>query len=621
MSPKTKLLCAAWLITCAISCSDDDPGAPSPSDAGSSSERDASARQDNPREGKPREEEPSQREDEQREEPEPTKDAPKSDEDKAEPEATEAADGCGDTKFGSTFAAIQKVILEGHSCTNDACHGAAAMGDLDLRPDVAYKNLIEVKSKLSTQYRIMPGVPNESFLFNKLRAATEPGSVKVEGSSMPSGAAPLSADHLEAMRRWIEAGAPKEGSVGDSITGKSGSIAKLLGSCLPDATPVAIAPLTAPAADEGVRLTMAEFTLPATQEVDVCFAQYYDLSSVVPEEFQDKEKGVFFVNSLRIRQDPQSHHLVIQDPKLGADAVKDPTLGKWACRGGDAQGDECDPLNAGACGSGQCASEVQNKEACIGFGPPDSAASMGQGRVAGAQTAQYYQPPRDGVYSTFPLRGLLYWNSHSFNLTTKDTQLHAWLNLYFAKDRQKELHTLAITKNIAMATGTAPFTTKNYCADWIVPRNALLYNMSSHTHKRGRNFSVDLPDGKRIYQSRIYTDPVEQVFDPPLLFDQESDADRTLRYCADFNNGVKADGSPDLDLVTRLSTMPDRTTCKPVACVAGKVGEACGGADDNAACDSASGKGDGSCDACEITAGQTTENEMFVLSPSIVRQD
>lgn len=527
---------------------------------------------------------------------------------------------CDDREYASTFAAIQKVILEGRNCTNDMCHGAAAKGELDLRPDVAYENLVEVKSKLSAQYRIMPGVPGESFLYNKLRAATEPGSVMVEGSAMPAGEPPLSAEHLEALRRWIEAGAPREGSIGDSVTGQSAAIAKLLDSCLPEATPIAITPLAAPAKDEGVRLTMAEFTLPASQEVDVCFAQYYDLSEIVPAEFQDPEKGIFYVSSLRIRQDPQSHHLVLQDPKLGVESLADPTFGAWNCRGGDADGKSCDPRDAAACGGGQCASEVQNKAACVGFGPPDSAASMGQGRVAGAQTAQYYQPPRDGLFTTFPLRGVLYWNSHSFNLTTRDTKLHAWLNLYFAKDRQKELETLAITKHISIAAGQAPFTVEKYCADWVVPKNALLYNLSSHTHKRGRNFSVDRHDGTRIYQSAIYTDPVEQVFDPPLRFDAESDEERTLKYCAEFNNGLKKDGSPDLDLVTRLSTMPDRTTCKPVACTAGKVGEPCGGAEDNAACDSSDGAGDGVCDACEITAGQTTENEMFVLSPSIVRE-
>jgi hypothetical protein len=82
---------------------------------------------------------------------------------------------------------------------------------------------------------------------------------------------------------------------------------------------------------------------------------------------------------------------------------------------------------------------------------------------------------------------------------------------------------------------------------------------------------------------------------------------------ADYNNGLADDGSLDLDLLTKLSTRPARTTCKPVACTAGRIGTGCAGADDGATCDSSRGAGDGRCDACRITAGVTTENEMFVL--------
>jgi hypothetical protein len=46
--------------------------------------------------------------------------------------------------------------------------------------------------------------------------------------------------------------------------------------------------------------------------------------------------------------------------------------------------------------------------------------------------------------------------------------------------------------------------------------------------------------------------------------------------------------------------------------VAGKVAAACKTDSD---CDSAPGAGDGDCDACPITAGPTTENEMFVMTP------
>ena len=79
-----------------------------------------------------------------------------------------------------------------------------------------------------------------------------------------------------------------------------------------------------------------------------------------------------------------------------------------------------------------------------------------------------------------------------------------------------------------------------------------------------------------------------------------------------LNNGLTKDDQPDLELVTRASRMPDRTTCTPVACVAGKVTASCRTDRD---CDSAAGANDGDCDACPIVGGLTTENEMFVLNP------
>jgi hypothetical protein len=237
--------------------------------------------------------------------------------------------------------------------------------------------------------------------------------------------------------------------------------------------------------------------------------------------------------------------------------------------------------------------------------------------VARAQTAQFYQPPRDGVYNTFPVRGLVYWNSHAFNLTNEDTDMHAWVNLYFAKERKHELQTVTVSSAIRAAAGTPPFTQKNYCAMWTAPQNALLYDLTSHTHKRGHNFTMDMLDGTRIYQSAVYSDPVDEIFDPPMLFDSPDAGKRTVKYCADFNNGLTKDGKPDIELVTRKSRMPPPATCMPVACVAGKVGAACAGS--NADCDSAPGMGDGSCDACAITGGQTTEDEMFVMAASIVQ--
>jgi hypothetical protein len=49
-----------------------------------------------------------------------------------------------------------------------------------------------------------------------------------------------------------------------------------------------------------------------------------------------------------------------------------------------------------------------------------------------------------------------------------------------------------------------------------------------------------------------------------------------------------------------------------------RQGEPCDGVDDDAKCDSEPGVGDGVCDACAITAGATTENEMFVVIPTYI---
>jgi hypothetical protein len=150
----------------------------------------------------------------------------------------------------------------------------------------------------------------------------------------------------------------------------------------------------------------------------------------------------------------------------------------------------------------------------------------------------------------------------------------------------------------------------------VVPQDYELLRISSHTHKRGKRFTIALPDGTMFYESLLYNDPVTLEMDPPMLFDSPDEAERTLRYCATYNNGVDANGDPDPTTVTRASRMPQSASCQPIACVAGNIGAPCAGEGDDAACDSSPGAGDGWCDACAITAGLTTENEMFVLAPT-----
>jgi hypothetical protein len=220
------------------------------------------------------------------------------------------------------------------------------------------------------------------------------------------------------------------------------------------------------------------------------------------------------------------------------------------------------------------------------------------------------------VFGQIPLKGVLYWNSHAFNLTSTDTTMHAWLNYYFADDQRFPVRGIFNASRIFSANA-APFTTQTICNNHELPQGAHLFNLSSHTHKHGKHFTVTHPDGSTLYESFVYNDPDDVEFDPPLVFDSPNPAQRTLRYCSLYNNGVKADGSPDVNLVTRASRVPPSAqligTCNPVACVSGKIGARCNGANDDRTCDSSPGANDGDCDACNITGGESTENEMFIL--------
>ena len=130
----------------------------------------------------------------------------------------------------------------------------------------------------------------------------------------------------------------------------------------------------------------------------------------------------------------------------------------------------------------------------------------------------------------------------------------------------------------------------------------------------GEVFWILDPADEQIYINYTYDDPLTKVFDPPLAFDAPSSAGRTLTYCATYNNGVAPDGSPDPSSVRKRSVTPQNAgLCYPLGCTQGQVGATCNGPTDHASCDSSPGAGDGLCDACTITAGVSTEDEMFVL--------
>jgi hypothetical protein len=531
----------------------------------------------------------------------------------------------GRKPFTSTFEAIQAQIFERRGCTQAICHGAAPFqGGLDLRPESAYRSLYEVPSTEVDMNRVTPGARDRSYLFQKLAAATDPTQMvpefQIAQSPMPIGE-PLTLDELRAIQLWIYNGAPEN----DVVPGTE----DLLGACLPTAKPITIDPLPAPAADEGIQFVMPPWPLPKHSEFEGCFATYYDFTQQVPEEF--KNGDLFTWKGFEVRQDPQSHHLLMYYSPLnlapgGVDRIlNDPNIGPWTCYGGTKAGETCDPTDQSFCGEGSvCASKLVPSFACVGYGPGGGAPAEIVGGAPQAQTNFVFS---NGVYQQLPMRGVMYWNAHAFNLTNLDHTMNGRVNYYFADEQRYQACRIS-NFNAIFRPNNPPFTKQKFCNKHKFPVGARVFQLFAHTHKHGEYYWVTNSKGEVIYENLDFADPVIRNYDPPLEFDSPVDAERTVEYCAIFNNGCPrtfeelgvpclAPGQPDTELVTRASRVPTSAEqsigrCKPVACVepVEKIGAAC---EDNADCDSSEGAGDGLCDACPITGGESTQNEMFVL--------
>jgi cysteine-rich repeat protein len=114
--------------------------------------------------------------------------------------------------FASTWAGIEVNLFARYRCTG--CHSGAAVGGLDLRANVAYRDLVGVPSLAEPGVvRLAPGDAQASLLWLLLAKGTgAQGYDEVQGIGMPFGGR-ITADELEALRQWIDAGAPDTGVV------------------------------------------------------------------------------------------------------------------------------------------------------------------------------------------------------------------------------------------------------------------------------------------------------------------------------------------------------------------------------------------------------------------------
>jgi hypothetical protein len=575
----------------------------------------------------------------------------------------------GPAVYGSTWEGVQG-IFERRGCLQAACHGSApGEGALDLRPEVAYAALVEVPSERGGKLRIQRGSRQDSFLWEKLAAATSGYDLKGRGSPMPIGTA-LSPAEVEAVRLWIQSGAPETGVVLGTEN--------ILGSCAPPAEPVSIAPATVPAAEEGLQFHAPPWTIPPAQpnglngEGEVCYATYFNVTDRIPAEARTPcpefwggpSKNCYFFNRTELTQDPNSHHSIIHMYRGAYDLAWEPskpgdTLGfRFQCHGGPSDGSKCDPRVADACGAGgACYGDAVTSLACIGYGPPDYSRGINAGvaggsdnapAVGGSQQPYARNVPPPGVFGIFPAEGVIVWNSHAFNLFEEEVTNQQWWNVYYASatDRSFPARQIFDATDI-FVQNVPPYDEREYCRTITMPVGTRIFELSSHTHERGRLFRVwgpgidrscrsamnapeaCLPEpGAPIMTTTEYNDPtVLNLNDSMFVLDDPDPTTRRFKFCSIFDNGAT-----DLSLLKRNSTSPippqfgnlapggkcyfqsfgGTLVDGGIACVDGpRRGLTCGG--DDSACDSAPGAGDGVCDACPLVGGVTTDDEMFIL--------
>ncbi|GIW45541.1 MAG: hypothetical protein KatS3mg077_2823 [Candidatus Binatia bacterium] len=625
---------------------------------------------------------------------------------------------CEQAQFASTWDVVQNLFVR-HGCTNDLCHGAGKAGGLDLRAPEAYANLVERDAQtVPGMKRVLPGLGTRSLLFLNLAAKTLPDQYRAPLRPMPLDPLPaLSWREVELVRLWIQQGAPEAGVVPGTTD--------LVDACLPPPQPVPIRPLQPPEPGKGFQLRMPPWLVPPHSEKEVCFVSYFDVRDRVPVEFRAPGGLMFRFRANEVRQSPVSHHM-IANLYVGRTPLTDPIWGEFRCRGGERDGEPCPPTDVTFCGNGLCASEPVEAVGCAGFGPPDLGQGLSLIPFSGSQQVANEMRFPPGVYQQLPMRGVIVWNAHSFNLGDEPAVHEAWLNWEFAPPEEARMAVWPIAGNrdIYKMTPVPPFSTREVCSHYEFPRFARLFQLSGHGHKRmkrwrtfegkfacqggpaagqacsplGYDFnspdvcegfpcqalereragdcnedgvvtieelvravnvalgaaSVDQcvdadrsgddaitieelvfavnaalagvpparprdPHESLLYLSTVYSDMLVLNLAPPRRYDAVTPDKRTITYCALYDNGFT-----DPTAVKRKSTSPLPSSpgvaggpCEvPTHCTEGRVGAPCSGAtqeDRDRSCDSSPGALDGRCDACPLTGGVTTEDEMFVL--------
>ena len=402
------------------------------------------------------------------------------------------------TEDNSTYHEIQHYIFD-KSCANSACHAAPAnAGNLNLTYEFSYQDLVgraprnpaaaAVGMKL-----VDPGNPENSFILTKLMGPAVPE----QGARMPFGAGRLHDGKIEAIRRWIAAGAPREAQLAGI-----GDLAVLRD---PQETFEAPAP---PPPGQGYQLHLPPYKIEPGAELEVFYA-----TQLVDENGEPVHEDIF-VNGFEIFYPTGSHHFILyRITKLG--------LARGILEQDVAPGIGVDAEDT---------FRVVNPEDPQATG---HLALLDRVPIIGSQRAETTIKFPEGVALRMQGGTVFDMNSHYINLLGTETIIgETYVNLYTIPPEQVKYEARGFgssNKDINVPPGTTRIAEK----EWLVDNELRLleflgypdvttlnvFQLTSHMHRHGELFEINrISTGELLHRSVAYDDAPINLFDPPLVF-------------------------------------------------------------------------------------------------------
>ena len=411
----------------------------------------------------------------------------------------------------SAYHDIQEYVFD-KSCANSVCHAAPAnAGNLNLTYGLSYEDLVGMvpqnpAAAAAGMQLVDPGNPENSFLLAKLMGPTAPE----QGARMPFGGGMLHNGKIDAVRTWIEAGAPQ--------TGKIAGIGDL--GVLRDPDEV-FEPPAPPALGEGYQLRLPPFKIEPGTEREIYYA------TQIRDENGDPVEGDIFINRVEIFYPSGSHHFILYRFTEEGLANGVPERGITPGIG------------------------VNSEDAFRELDPedPQVLGNFGVDRlfVVGTQTDDTLFQFPEGVGLRLPGDTIYDLNSHYINLLGDETLLgETYVNIYTIPEEEVQYEAVEIFVN-NRDINVPPGFTRVSKMTWYIggedgeldirghdPEAVLnVFLLTSHMHRHGELFEIfHGSTGDLLHRSIAYDDAPITLFDPILRLD----ADDTLKFQCTHNN-------------------------------------------------------------------------------------